>query len=189
MKATGRPDLSDLLADVPQALREGEFVPYYQPQFDLITGETVGSEALARWNHKEGGVLTPAIFLPLIERIGVSTELAFVMVRRAAADRARLADVGLHGSVAVNVTADDLLNETFLRVLHDAEDRLWRHISLELTEAQVVRPEATTALEELAALGYAISLDDFGTGYSSLSHLKTLPVTEIKIAIIHIGAT
>jgi PAS domain S-box-containing protein len=170
-----------LIADVAEAFRRGEFIAYYQPQFDLVTGAAVGSEALVRWNHPQRGVLTPAAFLPLIECIGASTELAFIMVRRAAADRLRRAEVGLHGNVAVNVTAENLLNESFLQVLRDPEDRLWRHISLELTEAQFVRAEAVTALEELAALGYAIALDDFGTGYSALSAIHTLPVSVVKI--------
>jgi EAL domain-containing protein (putative c-di-GMP-specific phosphodiesterase class I) len=89
--------------------------------------------------------------------------------------------VGLHGNVAVNITADDLLNESFLQVLRDPEDRLWRHISLEITEAQFARAESVVALEELAALGYAIALDDFGTGYSALSAIHTLPVSVVKI--------
>ena len=170
-----------LVADVAQAFRRGEFIVYYQPQFDLVTGEPVGSEALVRWNHPRQGMLTPSAFLPLIECIGASTELAFIMIRRAAADRIRRAEAGLRGSVAVNVTADDLLNESFLHVLRDPEDRLWRYVSLELTEAQFVRADAVTALEELAALGYAIALDDFGTGYSALSAIHTLPVSVVKI--------
>jgi PAS domain S-box-containing protein len=170
-----------LVADVAQAFRQGEFIAYYQPQFDLVTGEPVGSEALVRWNHPHRGVLTPSAFLPLIECIGASTELAFAMVRRASADRIRRGQVGLHGNVAVNITADDLLNESFLQVLRDPEDRLWRHISLEITEAQFARAESVVALEELAALGYAIALDDFGTGYSALSAIHTLPVSVVKI--------
>jgi PAS domain S-box-containing protein len=170
-----------LVADVAQAFRRGEFIAYYQPQFDLVTGEAVGSEALVRWNHPQRGVLGPANFLPLVECTGGSTELAFTMVRRVAADRMRRIDVGLGGKVAVNVSADDLLNESFLQVLHDAEEQLWRHITLELTEAQFVRAEAVSALEQLAAAGYAVALDDFGTGYSALSAIHTLPVSTVKI--------
>ncbi|HET6908819.1 MAG TPA: EAL domain-containing protein, partial [Mycobacteriales bacterium] len=87
----------------------------------------------------------------------------------------------LTGNVAVNITADDLLNESFLQVLRDPDQRLWRQVTLELTEAQFVRPSAVTALEELAALGYVIALDDFGTGYSALSSIHTLPVSVVKI--------
>jgi len=170
-----------LVADVANAFRYGEFIAYYQPQFDLVTGEPVGSEALVRWSHPHRGVLTPAAFLPLIECTGASTELAFTMVRRASADRIRRAHAGLHGKVAINITADDLLNESFMQVLRDPEDRLWRHLSLELTEAQFARAETVVALEELAALGYEIALDDFGTGYSALSAIHTLPVSIVKI--------
>lgn len=170
-----------LVADIATAFRRREFITYYQPQFDLTTGEAVGSEALVRWHHPERGVLSPASFLPLVECTGASTELAFTMVRRVAAERMRRLQLGLQGNVAVNVTADDLLNESFLQVLHDPEERLWQMISLELTEAQIVRAEAVAALEELAAVGYTIALDDFGTGYSALSAIHTLPVSIVKI--------
>jgi EAL domain-containing protein (putative c-di-GMP-specific phosphodiesterase class I) len=103
------------------------------------------------------------------------------MVRQLAATRARRHEVGLDGNVAVNVTADDLLNGSFLEVLRDSEARLWRHITLELTEAQFVRTKVVVALEELTALGYSVALDDFGTGYSSLSAIHTLPLSLVKI--------
>jgi PAS domain S-box-containing protein len=171
----------ELAAEVARAFRQDQFVAYYQPQFDLITGEVIGAEALARWNHPDRGVLTPASFLPMVECTGASTELAFTLLRRIAADEARRLEIGLRGHVALNITADDLLNESFLQVLRDPEDRLWRHVALELTEAQFVRPDAVTALEDLAALGYSIALDDFGTGYSALSAIHTLPVSIVKI--------
>src|SRR3954452_21457454 len=171
----------DLVAEVTRAFRENEFVPYYQPQFNLETGEAIGSEALVRWNHPTRGVLSPASFLSIIECTGASTELAFMMVRRVASDHARRLELGLNGNVAINVTGDDLLNESFLQILRDPDQRLWRQISLELTEAQFVRPDAVAALEELAALGYSIALDDFGTGYSALSAIHTLPVSIVKI--------
>lgn len=170
-----------LVAEVTRAFGQAEFVPYYQPQFELVTGDAVGSEALVRWNHPERGVLTPANFLSVVESTGGSTELAFMMVRRIGADRARRVEIGLPGRVAVNVTAEDLLNESFLQVLGNPDQQLWRQISLELTEAQFVRPEAVAGLEELAALGYSIALDDFGTGYSALSAIHMLPVSIVKI--------
>jgi len=170
-----------LVADVADAFRRGEFIGYYQPQFDLVTGEAVGSETLVRWNHPERGMLSPAAFLPLVECTGTSTELAFTMIRRVAADRTHRIERGLRGNVAVNVTADDLLNESFLQVLRDPDEQLWRHITLELTEAQFARAETVAAIEELAALGYQVALDDFGTGYSALSAIHTLPVSIVKI--------
>jgi PAS domain S-box-containing protein len=170
-----------LVADIAQAFRRGEFITYYQPQVDLTAGEVIGSEALVRWHHPEHGVLSPARFLPVIDCTSGSTELAFHMVRRVAAERLRRLELGLRGNVAVNVTADALLNQSFLHVLHDPEERLWQTITLELTEAQFVRAEAVSALQELAAVGYAIALDDFGTGYSTLSAIHTLPVSIVKI--------
>ena len=170
-----------LAADLASAFRRREFVVYYQPQFDLLTGNPVGAEALVRWQHPQLGLLNPGDFLPTVECTGASTELAFSMIRRVVAERSRRVDVGMTGNIAVNVTADDLLNESFMHVLRDPEERLWKLVSLELTEAQFVRPEAVVALEELAALGYTIALDDFGTGYSALSAIHTLPVSVVKI--------
>lgn len=170
-----------LAADVARALRQGEFVVHYQPQFDLVTGSPVGSEALVRWHHPHRGPLAPAEFMSVIECTGASTDLAFSVVRSVVSDAARRHRVGLAGNVAVNITADDLLNESFVAVLRNPEDQLWRQITLELTEAQFARPEAVTALDELAAIGYAIALDDFGTGYSALSAIHTLPVSTVKI--------
>jgi PAS domain S-box-containing protein len=170
-----------LVAEITRAFRHAEFVPHYQPQFDLVSGEAVGSEALVRWKHPERGILAPASFLSVVESTGGSTELAFTMVQRIAADRGRRREIGLPGRVAINVTAEDLLNESFLQVLRNPDQQLWRQVSLELTEAQFVRPEAVAGLEELAALGYAIALDDFGTGYSALSAIHMLPVSIVKI--------
>ena len=170
-----------LAGDLARGFRNGEFVAYYQPQFDLKTGAVVGSEALVRWRHPERGVLVPGNFLPVVEGTGASAELAFTIVRAVAADRDGRRKAGLHGRVAVNVTVEDLVNESFLQVLRDPEERLWLQITLELTESQFARAGAVTALEELAALGYGIALDDFGTGYSALSAIHTLPVSVVKI--------
>lgn len=171
----------DLAADLARGMRKGEFVVHYQPQFDLKTGLPAGAEALARWNHPARGLLLPGEFLPVVDFTGASTELAFLVVRATVAEKARREQVGLHGRVAVNLSVEDLLNESFLHILRDPDEQLWKCVSLELTETQMARAEAVTALEELAALGYEIALDDFGTGYSALSAIHTLPISIVKI--------
>lgn len=168
-------------AEVPRALRHGEFVIHYQPQFDLVSGELVGSEALVRWEHPVRGLLPPAAFLPAIESIGASTELAFTVIRLVRADVERRIEVGLSGRVSVNLTAGDLLNQSLLHVLRNPDDQLWNYIGIELTESQFARPETISALDDLAAVGYSIALDDFGTGYSALAALHTLPLSTVKI--------
>jgi EAL domain-containing protein (putative c-di-GMP-specific phosphodiesterase class I) len=162
-------------------LRHNEFVVHYQPQFELVTGRLVGAEALVRWQHPERGLLPPAAFLPAIDAIGASAELAMMVTRIVADDADERARIGLTGKVAVNFNASDLLNASLLHALQDPDARLWRQISIELTESQFAEPQVVSSLERLAATGYSIALDDFGTGYSALSSIHKLPLSVVKI--------
>lgn len=170
-----------LAADVAKAFRNDEFVVYYQPQFDLVTGELVGSEALVRWQHPDRGLLAPGQFLPAIEAIGASAELAFTVTRIVAAEAEHRTRVGLTGKVAVNFNATDLHNDSVLQMLRDPERQLWRLMTIELTESQFAEPQTVATLEDLAALGYSVALDDFGTGYSALASIHALPLSIVKI--------
>ncbi|HEU5033622.1 MAG TPA: EAL domain-containing protein [Mycobacteriales bacterium] len=176
------PDASvDLAGDVLRAIRAGEFVVHYQPQFDLATASVVGSEALVRWQHPELGLLSPGSFLDAVEEADVGPELAFAVLRQVQADTRQRAAIGLTGRVAVNLSATDLLNEVLVDVLRDPDERLWEAVSLELTESALVEPGTVSALEDLAAAGFTIVLDDFGTGYSALSLIHDLPLSVVKI--------
>lgn len=170
-----------LAAEVSRALQLGEFVVHYQPQFDLTSGELIGSEALVRWQHPTRGLLAPGEFLPAVEAIGATAELAFTVARLVAAEEQQRADVGLHGPVSINFTATDLLNASLVHFLLDGDTQLWKQMTIELTESQFADVNAVRALEELAAHGFAIALDDFGTGYSALSALHALPLSVVKI--------
>jgi len=171
----------ELAAEVARALQQGEFVVHYQPQFDLVTGELLGSEALVRWQHPTRGLLAPADFLAAVEAIGAGADLAFAVARTVAAEEERRADVGLHGPVAINFTASDLLNASLMHFLMDGDAQLWKQVTIELTESQFADTQVVRSLEDLAALGYSIALDDFGTGYSALSSLHLLPLSVVKI--------
>jgi len=184
--ALSTPGLNDrvereLAADVTRALQQGEFVVHYQPQFDLATGDLLGSEALVRWQHPTRGLLPPAEFLPAVEAIGAGADLAFAVARIVAAEEEQRADVGLHGPVAINFTASDLLNASLMHFLIDGDTQLWKQVTIELTETQFADAQVVRSLEELAAHGYSIALDDFGTGYSALSSLHLLPLSVVKI--------
>jgi PAS domain S-box-containing protein len=171
----------ELVSEVARALRNNEFVVHYQPQFDLLTGALVGAEALVRWQHPDRGLLPPAAFLPAVDAIGASADLAMTVTRIVTDDADERARVGLTGKVAVNFHASDLLNGALLHALRDPDAQLWRQITVELTESQFAEPQVVSTLEQLAAVGYSIALDDFGTGYSALSSIHKLPLSVVKI--------
>ena len=168
-------------SEIARALREDELVVHYQPQYDLSTGRPVASEALVRWQHPDLGLLFPGAFLGAVALAGAGSDLALHVARRVLADTDERAARGLHGKVAINLTAEDVVQEAVLEALCDEDRRPWEVLDIELTETSLVEPRAVVALERLASHGYAISLDDFGTGYSSLSALHTLPLSAVKI--------
>jgi predicted signal transduction protein with EAL and GGDEF domain/CHASE2 domain-containing sensor protein len=158
----------------------------YQPEIDTWTGVPVAVEALLRWHDPELGPLAPSEFVPLAEEAGLVEPLTRFVVRRAVADRARLAERGLALPVAVNLSARSLEGPqaagTLARLLAEAggtPDRL----QLEITETAVARSgaEALACLLALREAGYAVALDDFGVGYSSFARLRDLPVSTLKI--------
>ena len=175
-----------LLTELRRALSEDEIVLHHQPQVCLGTGETVGVEALARWQHPVRGLLPPSEFIDVLERTNLSHPFTLHVVRVALDQVVTWAAAGVHLPVAVNVSPrcllheslpEDLLHELSVRGL--APDRL----RVEITEDTLIaNPQASVAiLQRIRAAGIAVSLDDFGTGYSSLAYLRDLPLDELKI--------
>jgi diguanylate cyclase (GGDEF)-like protein/PAS domain S-box-containing protein len=170
-----------LKSDLANAVARGEFVAHYQPIVDLGTGDIVGAEALARWEHPTRGLLAPIAFIELAEETGLIVEVGRAVLRQACADAVQWA-----GSISVNLSARQLQDpgvvDDVRDALHDADLDPSR-LTLEITESVLVDdPDAARdRLLELKALGVEIALDDFGTGYSSLSYLKRFPVDRLKI--------
>lgn len=171
-----------------KALKHKELFLHYQPQFDLITGQIVGVEALMRWKHPELGLICPADFIPLAEETGFIVPIGEWLMYTACAQLKNWQKAGFSlGRIAVNLSMRQFkltsLTETINRILKGTgldPDSL----ELELTESIVMQnPEITIAtLRELRSLGIYLSIDDFGTGYSSLNYLKYLPISKLKIA-------
>jgi diguanylate cyclase (GGDEF)-like protein len=169
-----------------EALASGAIGVAFQPKLSSHTLQVTGVEALARWTHPALGAISPAEFVPLAEAAGLMGPLTSSVLRQAlTACKGWQRRAGRIG-VAVNVSADTILDPTFvtevaaiLTSINISPDLL----TLELTEGVVVNdPElAAQRLGEMRALGVKISVDDFGTGYSSLTYLKGLPVDEVKI--------
>jgi diguanylate cyclase (GGDEF)-like protein/PAS domain S-box-containing protein len=176
----------NLIGELPEAITDGQIVLYYQPKFDLLTGEIAGAEALVRWDHPEHGLLGPGAFLALAEHSGLMRPLTMHVLDQAIAQCARWQAEGRTLGIAVNLSGPDLLDRT-LAVQIGALLRHWSvdpcRLQLEITEtivgADPVR--VTEVLVSLRDLGVTLSLDDFGTGSSSLGYLRRLPVQELKL--------
>jgi len=174
-----------LAAELAQALDGDALELWFQPQADSRTGRVHSAEALVRWRHPVHGLLLPADFIPLAEATGLIHKLTTRVLDEAFGQCAEWERAGLHLRVSVNVSASDLLGDLDERVAA-ALDR--HHLDpsavvIEVTESAIHSDPARSGamLTRLQRLGVGLSLDDFGTGFSSLQHLKTLPVTEIKI--------
>jgi diguanylate cyclase (GGDEF)-like protein len=180
------PERLALVGELRQAITAESLLVYYQPKVDVAARQVPGLEALARWIHPERGFIPPDEFIPLAERTGLIAPLTTMVIEKALQQVRSLHRDGHQVSVAVNVSARILRDDSFPheveRLLAEARvESRWLHI--ELTESMVMEdPErAVEILGRLSSMGISLSIDDFGTGYSSMAHLKRLPVDEIKI--------
>lgn len=166
------------------ALERDEFVPYFQPQFDAVTLDVVGAEALARWNHDVRGLLAPAAFLPVAEATNRVADLDAVIFEKALFHLARWRSNGFQiPSVSVNISAQRLADERLFQSL----SRLAftpGSISFELLETIYFDdPDASLmdAVRRLKTAGIDIEIDDFGSGRASIVSLLELAPKRLKI--------
>ncbi len=169
--------------ELRHAASRGELSLAYQPQKKIDTGETVGFEALLRWNHPERGNVSPAIFVPVAEESGSIVQIGEWVLEQACRDAAGWDD---RLTVAVNVSAIQLHSPDFARTVHAIlvnSGLSPRRLEIEITETALVRDmnRALATLRQLKAMGVKVAMDDFGTGYSSLSNLRAFPFDKIKI--------
>ncbi len=170
-----------------QALKNEEFVAYYQPQIDASSEKIVGMEALVRWNRPFVGFVSPADFIPLAEETGLIIEIDRLMMKMAMQQVSRWYKEGLEpGVLALNLAMKQLKQDDFLQMIQDnfeAFDFKPEWLEFEITEGDVMQKpeEAINKLKQISDLGIGIAIDDFGTGYSSLSYLKRLPIDKLKI--------
>jgi len=179
-------DRAALEIDLRKAIKQREFLLYYQPQVER--GRVIGAEALIRWNHPSRGILAPGDFIAFAEERGLILPLGSWVIETAClqiaawAGRHETADI----PIAVNISARQFLQPDFVAQVLTAINRTGANphrLRLELTESTLVHDieEVTAKMRDLNAYGLKFSLDDFGTGYSSLSYLKRLPLDQLKI--------
>jgi diguanylate cyclase (GGDEF)-like protein/PAS domain S-box-containing protein len=169
------------------ALENQEFELHYQPLYDLNDRSITGFEALLRW-HPEGGAETiaPSEFIAAAEESGLIIPIGEWALREALRQAKAWQSPGRPLTMAVNVSANQLSRSNFVERLRSLLQEMAIDpslIELEVTESVIIEGagEATSALDELAALGVGIAIDDFGTGYSGLAYLKRLPIDTVKI--------
>lgn len=170
-----------------QALANQEFVLFYQPKVNMRTGELKGVEALIRWQHPEKGLLPPVDFLPDIANHELDMALGRWVINSALSQMAEWKAKGLDIGVSVNISAQQLLEESFAEQLAELVAAYPtvnpERFELEILESSALQDlqHASQAIKICSQIGPRFALDDFGTGYSSLTYLKSLPVDVLKI--------
>lgn len=177
-------DMKDALLN---AVKQGELVLYYQPQYNLRTSRFEGVEALIRWQHPQKGLLMPNAFVPLAESSGLILRIGEWVLRTACQQNKVWLDKGLPPlRMAVNISSRQFNQKDFVElvvnILHDVKLRP-AQLELEIMENIILHEDVRVidTIRRLKKIGVKVALDDFGTGYSSISHLKRIPIDRIKI--------
>lgn len=173
----------ELETAIRRGIASGEFVPFYEQQIDLDSGELTGFEMLARWNSPQLGIVSPEAFIPVAEEMGLIGELSEMLIEQALAD-AKSWHPKL--TLAINISPIQLRDPWFaqkllkLLIKHNYPPK---RLDVEITESCLHENIGTvrSLIASLRNQGVRISLDDFGTGYSSLAQLRSLTFDRLKI--------
>ncbi|MCC3356165.1 putative bifunctional diguanylate cyclase/phosphodiesterase [Bacillus sp. REN16] len=172
--------------DLKEALEKHEFEMYFQPQFEIQTGRLRGAEALLRWNHPEKGILSPDVFIHVLEETGLIVDVGEWVITEALGLICSWTEAGYDfGKISVNISAKHFEKQSlyhFIQEVNEGDAACLERLDIEITESALFNMEKSIdSVYQLKKLGISISLDDFGTGYSSLSVLHQLPIDYLKI--------
>ena len=167
-----------------EAVKNHEIQVHYQPIVDTDTHLVTCFEALARWNDKKNGWISPIMFISLAEDLGLIENLGKQVIETSLKDYSA-SKFKNKVNLAINISNRQLFSESFLPYLQDLMEKHSidpKKIKFEITESIALdTKKAKNTLQQMADYGFTISLDDFGTGFSSLSRLHDLPFNELKI--------
>ena len=175
------------LRRIAQALKDDEFLLYYQPKVDLRTNEVVGFEGLIRWDHPDNGLLAPAMFLPVVENDILGIEMGRWVINKALLQLQYALSIGYDIPISVNISPLHLQHDEFVSDLKEILSRYPNFkagsLEFEILETSALKDIdiVSTVIRECNKLGVLSSIDDFGTGYSSLTYLRRLPADFLKI--------
>jgi EAL domain-containing protein (putative c-di-GMP-specific phosphodiesterase class I)/FixJ family two-component response regulator len=172
--------------ELRQAIAEQQIICYFQPKVCLSTGQVVGVESLARWQHPRDGLVFPDRFIALAEETGLINQLTDAVLHATLREARCWQDTGVTLTIAVNVSMDNLTRLDFPEKVMTALDKTGvapQQLVLEVTETQLIkdRMAALDIMTRLRLKQIGLSIDDFGTGSASFLQLRDLPFTELKI--------
>ncbi|MBO7483849.1 MAG: EAL domain-containing protein [Alphaproteobacteria bacterium] len=174
------------VADLKRGMKNGEFVFYYQPEFNLKTGEIIAVEALMRWNAPKG-IIPPDQFIPVLESSKLIQEFTDFLFRQTLTDLKVIQNAGYPNvSMSVNLSAAQLTDKRLIPIVQTVlkeTNTESKFLECEITESQRLEFSDTQKdiFKELQDLGISISIDDFGTGYSSFDYLRYLNINKLKV--------
>lgn len=177
----------DIERELRKAIERNQFILYYQPQVDVLTGRVVGVEALVRWEHPERGLIAPLEFITIAEDTGLILPIGeWVLLEACTRIEKIRRQLNRDIRVAVNICGKQLTHPAFVDQVRMALRNSGlpaQALELEITESSLIshHGEMQPRLLDVKALGVSLAVDDFGTGYSSLSYLTRLPVDIVKI--------
>lgn len=183
-----------LIYDFPNSLKNREFSIYYQPKYNIENDEYYisSSEALVRWNHNKYGMISPGIFIGLLEERGLIRDLDKYVWEEAIKDLATWKKEGIKiVPISLNVSRIDLLDDSIVDIFADLVKKYdvdSKYVYLEITESacNANMNQFINRIERLRALGFKIEIDDFGAGYSSLNVLTTIPFDVLKLDMLFV---
>jgi len=188
------PDVSR--GELKTAIADGEIVTWFQPKIDVKTREVQGVETLARWCHREKGMIPPGIFVDMAENCQMIDALTEAIITQALHWGGVWQKRGLDLALSINVSMDNLHRLDFpdwLAAVAGDAGMPTNQLTLEVTETRLIKDLGASLdiLTRLRLKGVGLSIDDFGTGYASLEHLKRIPFDELKVdrAFVHGAST
>ena len=175
-----------LVAEMSKAISNNGFHFMIQPKVELTSGQIRSGEVLLRWQHPTLGMVSPADFIPLAENVGLIYKLTQLVLHSVLSWMKQHADELQDTTLAVNISARDLLQQNFASGLIELCSEYGispQRIVLEITETAVIsdRGLAVENASLLRSAGFSLSIDDFGAGYSSMQNINRLAPEEIKI--------
>ena len=184
---------SDILCLKEEAFACGQFVPYFQPQYNHATGLIIGAEALARWIHPEIGIISPSAFIQVFEKYGEISRLDFTMFESVCRLVRQLLDESITPPpVSQNIARHDLYREDFVDRLEEIRKKYAvpaELLRIEITESSAIGgvEHVNDVIRRLHSCGYIVEMDDFGSGYSSLNMLRNMDIDVLKLDMAFIA--
>lgn len=174
------------IKDLSNALKNDEFLFFYQPILSLVNGKIDSAEALIRWKKDNGELVLPGNFIPYAEQTGFITEITKAMIPRFLEDLKKIHQEDNTIVASLNISSKDMVQKEFVPAfLKLVKDSGVDHskIKIELTESSALALSNDRLLDiaELKANGIELAIDDFGTGYATFEKLKNLPFNTLKI--------